>query len=282
MPAAWRKLGKSRQNIVPVEKLYPEERLIKIMDILKHESKVEVDRLARDFQVTGATIRADLRELENRNLILRTHGGAMLKEALDEGLKTDRDPVYEQRVLQNLAAKEAIGRAAVQLIRPGESIMLDDGSTTLQVAKHLPADQPINVVTNGLNICLELASHPNAHVIATGGALKKEDLSYHGRVAEDVVTRFNTDKSILGASGVSLREGVTTPSEHKAELKKTMIRHSREVIIVADHTKLMRVSFVPVCPLEAIRSLVTDAHAPAEVVKQFEKQGVHVILSKYQ
>lgn len=263
-----------------IEKMYPEERLIKIMEILKQESKVEVESLTKYFQVTGSTIRADLRELENRNLILRTHGGAMLREALDEGLKTDLDPVYEKRLLQNLESKEAIGKAAAELINEGESIMLDDGSTTLQVARYLAPEKHINVVTNGLNICLELANHPNVHVVASGGALKKEDLSYHGRVAEEVVARFNTDKSILGTSGISIREGVTTPNEQKAELKKTMISHSRDVIIVADHTKLMRVSFVPVCPLDTIRILVTDSQAPADVVKKFREQGVKVIIAE--
>lgn len=263
-----------------IEKVYPEERLIKIMELLRKESRVEVDKLTEYFQVTGSTIRADLRELENRNLILRTHGGAMLKEVLNEGLKTDRDPAYEKRLLQHRLLKEAIGKVAAGLIKDGESIMLDDGSTTLQVARHLAADKRINVVTNGLNICLELASHPNVHVIATGGTLKKEDLSYHGRVAEEVVTRFHTDKSILGATGIAIKEGMTTPSEQKAELKKMMIRHSQEVIIVADHTKLMRVSFVPVCQLDTIHTLVTDPQAPAELVKMFRKRGMEVIIAE--
>lgn len=263
-----------------IEKIYPEERLIKIMELLKKQSKVEVDKLTEYFQVTGSTIRADLRELENRNLILRTHGGAMLKEVLDEGLKTDRDPAYEKRLLQHHVLKEAIGKATAGLIKDGESIMLDDGSTTLQVARHLPPDKRINIVTNGLNICLELASHPNIHVIATGGTLKKEDLSYHGRVAEEVVTRFHTDKSILGASGIAIKEGMTTPSEQKAELKKVMIRHSQQVIVIADHTKLMRVSFVPVCQLDKIHILVTDSQAPADVVRMFRKRGVEIIIAE--
>jgi DeoR/GlpR family transcriptional regulator of sugar metabolism len=263
-----------------MKKIYPEERLIKIMELLKRESKVEVDKLTEYFQVTGSTIRADLRELENRNLILRTHGGAMLKEMLDEGLRKDRDPVYEKRILQNHQLKEAIGKVTAGLIKDGESIMLDDGSTTLEVARHLSPDKQINVVTNGLNICLELASHPNVQVIATGGTLKKEDLSYHGRVAEDVVTRFHTDKSILGASGIAIKEGMTTPTEQKAELKKVMIQHGQQVIVIADHTKLMQVSFVPVCQLDKIHILVTDSQAPPEVVKMFRKHGMEVILAE--
>lgn len=263
-----------------MKKLYPEERLLKIMELLKARSKVEVETLTDYFQVTGSTIRADLRELEDRHLIVRTHGGAMLKEVVDEGLKPDHDPAYARRLRQHHLLKAAIGKATASLLADGESMMLDDGSTTLQVAKHFPPEKRFKVVTNGLNICLELANHPNVHVVATGGTLKKEDLSYHGRVAEDVAARFNTDKSILGASGIAIPEGVTAPNEEKAELKKIMISHSRDLILVADHTKLMRVSFVPVCRLESIHTLVTDSRAPAEVVARFRDYGVEVVIAE--
>lgn len=262
------------------DKIYPEERLVKIIEILKRDSSVDVEKLSHFFGVTGATIRSDLRELESRNLITRTHGGAILKDVIEENLKINRDPSYDSRILQNAALKEVIGAAAADLIDDGDSIMLDDGSTTLQVARKLPADKDITVVTNGLNICLELSGHTNVKVIATGGMLNKVDLSYHGRVAEETAQKFNAKKAILGASGITINNGVTAPDEMKAELKKVMIRNSSELIIVADHTKLSRVSFVPVCALEKVSTLVTDFQAPEDLIDRFRSQGINIIIAR--
>ena len=260
-------------------KIYPEERFVKIMEIIKRSNSIEVEKLAQLFDVTGATIRADLRELERRNLITRTHGGAIFKNALNENSKTDKDPSYHNRILQNVSFKEAIGVAVAELIKDGDNIMLDDGSTTLQVAKKLPMDKSITVVTNGLNICLELSSRPNIEVIATGGMLNKVDLSFHGRVTEDVTRKFNSSKAILGASGISIKNGITAPDEMKAELKKVMIQNSNELIIVADHTKLSRVSLVPVCGLDKVSTLVTDSEAPEDLIDEFRRNGLKIIIA---
>lgn len=261
------------------EKIYPEERLLKIMEILKRDNSADVDKLSELFGVTGATIRTDLRELDRRGLITRTHGGAILKDLMDENLKVDRDPAYDSRILQNAAFKEAIGIAVAGLINNGDCIMLDDGSTTLQVAKKLPPDKNVTVVTNGLNICLELADHSNVNVIATGGMLNKADLSYHGRVAEEVALKFNANKAILGASGISVKNGITAPDEMKAELKKVMIRNSAELVIVADHSKLLRVSPITVCSLDQVSTLVTDSQAPEDVIHMIRSHGVKVIIA---
>jgi DeoR family fructose operon transcriptional repressor len=261
------------------KKLYPEERLMRIMKIIREENAVTVGALTDLFDVSGATVRADLRELERRRLITRTHGGAVLREILDEQLLVDRDPTYENRLEKNRALKEAIGRAAAGLLVEGDSVMLDDGSTTIHVARHIPDGLSVNVLTNGLNICIELMNHPRVEVIATGGTLKRSDVSYYGRLAEEVAGRFQTSRAILGASGISPVHGVTAPSEEKAALKRVMIEHSGELVLVADHTKLNRVTLLHVCPLREVDVLVTDSDAPADVVDQIRGAGVRVILA---
>ncbi len=260
-------------------KLYAKERLTKIMEILKRESKASVESLAQQFNVSGVTIRADLRELEIRDLIMRTHGGALLKETVEESLRQDHDPSYARRVNENIQRKEAIGRAAAALLKDGESVMLDDGSTTLQVAHSLPLDRKLQVITNGVNICLELLGNPSVELIATGGTLNRVDLSYTGRVAEDAARRFFANKAILGASGVSLTHGITAPDQQKAELKKVMIAHSHELIIVADSSKLNRVTLVQISTIENVRTIVTDSQAPADFVKSLRDRGVTVVLA---
>lgn len=260
------------------EKIYPQERLLKIMEYLKRKGSMEVEQLSKLFDLSSATIRSDLRELENKGLIIRTHGGAILKDNMNELMQDDSDPVYNSRILQNVASKEAIGKTVAKLINDGDSIMLDDGSTTLQVAKNLPLKKEITVITNGFNICVELSDHPDVSVIATGGTMNKADLSYHGRVAEEVTMKFNASKAILGASGISIKNGITAPNEMKAELKKVMIKNSAELIIVADHSKMSRISPVTVCSLDKISTLVTDRQAPEDLLNMLKDNGVNVIV----
>jgi DeoR family fructose operon transcriptional repressor len=250
------------------------------MEILQRDSSVSVEVLAETLKVSGATVRSDLRDLELRNRITRTHGGAVLKGNLDETLRQDRDPSYESRICRNVSLKQAIGKAVASLLEDGDSIMLDDGSTTLQVARFLPAGRKFHVITNGVNICLELLGNPVVEVIATGGSLNRVDLSFYGSAAEETTSRFFASKAILGASGISPLNGITAPDQEKADLKKAMIGHSRELIIVADHTKLDRVALVPVCAIEKVRRIVTDSQAPVQIVQHLRETGVDVILAE--
>ena len=260
-------------------KLYQKERLGRIMAILQKDFRISVESLAETLKVSGATVRSDLRDLEVRNMITRTHGGAMLKGSLDETLRQDRDPSYESRIRRNVSLKQAIGKAAASLLGDDDSIMLDDGSTTLQVARFLPVGRKFHLITNGVNICLELLGNPDVEMIATGGSLNRVDLSFYGSAAEEATGRFFADKAILGASGISLLQGITAPDQEKADLKKAMIAHARELIIVADHTKLDRVTLVPICAIEKVRRIVTDNQAPPEIVQRLRETGVDVVLA---
>lgn len=262
------------------EKTYPEERLVRIMEIIKQHRSVTVDELAGLFGMTGATIRADLRTLESRGLVTRTHGGALLRELADPTFQLDRDPVYQSRLNRMAPEKEAIGIACAQYIAKEDCVMLDDGSTTLYVAKHFDSQRGATVITNGLTICNELVSHPNCKVICTGGCLVPGDLAFNGRTAEDTVRKFHTSCTVLGASGLTLTEGLTAPDEERAELKKCMIDSSVKTIIVADHTKLSRVSMVPVCEIGFIDVLVTDWGAAEEQLEGYRALGIHVIVAK--
>jgi DeoR family fructose operon transcriptional repressor len=258
---------------------FAEQRLKEVYDYIRERKSVDVEELVLTFGVSGATIRSDLRELEKREHITRTHGGAIVRE---NGVIRDSniDPEYKSRMKQNTGSKESIGNAVAKLIRDGESIMMDDGTTTLQVASCLPKDKRITIITNDINICFKTADMDNVEVISTGGIFRHRDLSYNGKIAEETAKKFFANKAIIGASGVSPEKGITSSEELKAELKKVMIENCAELIVVADSAKLGRVSLLPVCAMKQVHTLVTDADAQKALVEEFKKQGVRVIIAE--
>jgi DeoR/GlpR family transcriptional regulator of sugar metabolism len=262
------------------EKAYPEERLIQIVKLVQENRTVNVDELAQIFNVTGATIRADLRALESRGVVSRTHGGAILRELVDSHLKRDRDPAYQNRLSRMEAEKEAIGAACAAYLKGEDCITLDDGTTTLCVARHLNRENAVTVITNGLSACNELAGHLNVNVICTGGTLVREDLAFNGRAAEEAVGKFHTSCAVLGASGFTPQQGLTAPDEQRAELKKRMIAGSIKTVIVADHSKLTRVSLVSVCEAGAIDALITDRGASDDILNGIRSCGVQAIIAE--
>lgn len=262
-------------------KLYLEERLMKTLDIINRKRTVTVEQLAGTFGVSGATIRSDLRELESRGLVVRTHGGAFLRDRRVDAFRNSTvDADYRTRLGRDVELKETIGAAAAALVNDGDNLMIDDGSTTLQVARHLSSQLKATVITNGINICQELSANPRVEVIATGGRFSHDDHSFHGSMAQQAAARFYADKAILGISGLDPDAGLTAPNEPKAELKKIMIDNAKELIIVADHSKLLATSLIPVCSLTRVTTLVTDRKSPAEVLKKLRAHGLAVAVAR--
>lgn len=158
--------------------------------------------------------------------------------------------------------------------------MIDDGSTNFHIAKNFPSDKSMTVVTNGLNICQELVSFSGVSVISVGGILDKTDMSFYGKVAMEIAKNYYADKAFIGVSGLSTEVGITAASELKAELKKVMIKNSKEIIVVADHSKFNKISLMPVCAINKINTLITDSLAPKESINILKNAGVKVIIAK--
>lgn len=260
--------------------MYPEERRAEIFRILREHRRVGVDQLAEMFDVSGATIRSDLRSLEEQRLIRRTHGGALIEDFPIPERQLQKDPVYHERMAENQPAKRAIGRVAASLLADDDALIVDDGSTNLHVVRSIDPHLRGSVLSNGVDICFELVRFPSLTVYSTGGKLNKEDLSFFGSVAASVVRQFRASIAILGVSGVSLENGFSTPSEEKAQLKRAMIAQSERVVIVADHTKLGRSSVISICGLEDVDTLVTDSAAPIDLINDLRDRGVDVIISE--
>lgn len=250
--------------------LHPTQRQQRIVEALSRDSHLEVGALARLLSTSSATVRRDLQVLAARGVVTRTHGGASL--AGDEGMF---EPAYVSRLNQNLLAKLAISRAASELVRDGDFIALDVGTTTLELAKALGRLRNITVFTASLPIALALAQ-TDVTVVLVGGALRKRELSIVGPIAAQLITQFHFDKYFMGTAGVSAIAGFTDFGLEDIEVKKAFIACSSQIIALADHTKLGRRSLAHICPLGAVNRLITDSSAEPAQIEPLRLAGLQV------
>ena len=253
--------------------MFAEQRQQKILERLANHRSVRVSGLASSLHVSEASIRRDLHCLEEAGLLRRTHGGALGSQtsSFEPSLAEKEDRLKDE--------KAAIAREAAALIQDGEAIMLDAGSTTLQIARQLRQRHNNIVVTNAVNIACELAT-ADLDVTLTGGTLRQLTFSLVGPIAETTLAGLHVDKLFLATNGVDLRCGLTTPNLAEAQAKRAMIESAREVILVADHSKLGRISFCRFCPLMRIDCLITDQGAPSEFLRALEQRRVKVLVAR--
>jgi Transcriptional regulators of sugar metabolism len=263
-----------------------EERLWRITQQITKERKVHCDQLAKEFGLTLASIRLDLAELERRGFAKKVYGGAVLTEPDIPPSKDNSGPLYlieaqfSERFQIQRVEKEAIGRAAANLINDGETIMIDGGTTTYQVCRCLADKHNLSIISDAFyNVWQELVSRSNLQIFLTGGFLRAESLSLVGEVAENMLHSFRAVKSILGIDGISIENGFTTLNFLEAGVKKRMIEASQELIIVADHTKFGKICPIPVAPIQRASKIVTDSGTPRDTIARLEKLGVEVIVA---
>jgi DeoR/GlpR family transcriptional regulator of sugar metabolism len=234
--------------------------------------RVAVADLSQEFGVSEVTIRGDLQALAENNLVLRTHGGAI---PVTSGLQVLSLSLRRQQQVQQ---KAHIGQAAAALISDGDAITLDSSSTALAIAQCLKSHRYVTVITNGLAIADELLDAPGITVVVTGGMLRKDTASLININGLDMLRRFNIQKGFFGAHGLSLDEGLTDVSSEEAETKRPLVASCREAIAVIDATKWGRVGLASFAAISQISKVITDAHAPADLVAQVRAADVEVIL----
>lgn len=258
-----------------------EERLWHITERLTRERKVLSSELAAEFALTPASVRLDLAELERRGVARRVYGGAVLATTdSDHEALALREAHISERLDQQKAEKEAIGRAAAALIRDGETVMVDGGTTTYEVCRHLADKRDLTIVSCAVNdLWQELATKPDLQIFLTGGFLRAKSLSMVGEAAETALRGVRANKAILGIDGISPEHGLTTLNFLEASIKKRMIEGSQELIIVADHTKFGRVCLIPVAPARGT-IIVTDGGVDRSCVAQLREQGVRIIIAE--
>jgi DeoR/GlpR family transcriptional regulator of sugar metabolism len=266
-------------------KMFPEERIKLIFNILKEKKKVYVNELAKELSMSKSTIRMDLAELELRGLINRTHGGAVLKNEslIDITSEMDKNSLgINYRIQKNQAEKNAIGKLAASLVNNGDTIMIDGGSTTQFVAKHLCTKSGLTIITNSFYMLPELMNAKESAIYLAGGMVYKENAILMGDLTNEFVSHFKPQKLFLGIDGISLDQGLTVADSmypSVASIKRKMIDACSQLIVVADHTKIGRVCLMPIAPLEKVNYLVTDDNASREKVEAIKSVGPEVLLA---
>lgn len=245
------------------------ERQQKILDLAQIQGELKIADLKQMFPVTEMTIRRDLEKLEELGGVRRTFGGIVW---------IGKDIALHERSITMIEEKLRIGRKACSLIRQGESVFMDGGTTTLQVAKSLETGKDITVVTNALNIANEL-QYKKIQVILIGGSLRSSTSSMVGSIAIEQVSRMGFDRSFLGASGLTAEHGFSNTNMDEAELKRLVIRQSSEACIVMDHGKFGRKALFSFAEPSALSRLITSQHPEDELREACESAGLDIVVA---
>lgn len=253
--------------------LLAEPRRRKILDWLQEEGSARVRDLSAAFSVSEATIRQDLEKLEVDGHISRQHGGAFLR-TVPRQVET-----MSLQHMENIDKKRKIGAKAASLVGDGETIILDAGSTTTEIAHNLVGRTSLTVITNALNIALMLGAQPDQAVHMPGGQFKAPTLSLSGDKAADYFRDVYAGKLFLATAGVALDTGLTYPSFADLQLKQAMIGAASRVYLVANSTKINRSSFTRLGTLDVIHSFITDDGIRDEDARAFESRGIEVIIA---
>lgn len=248
------------------------ERHQHILSKLQQEGQVNVVDLCSEMRVSSVTTRKDLKLLEDKGLLFRTHGGATLHNPYT----VDR-PVNEKEQIQ-ASEKTRIGAAAAAMVQPNDSILIASGTTVLSLAKQIQPKETLTVITGALNVALELIRHSGVEVLQLGGLLRKSSSSVTGPYAEVMLPDFSCSKLFLGVDGIDLEFGLTTTNAMEAHLNRRMINVSQKTIVLADSTKFGKRGFGRICGFEEIDQIITDRGVSDYMVKTLEGLGVKVTI----
>lgn len=252
--------------------MLPEERRQRIVESLGESGLVRVDDLVPELGVSAETIRRDLIALEDRGELTRVYGGATRNPGAAE-------PGQGRRDVANLLAKRAIARLAASLVRPGQTLIFDVGTTVLELARALPRDLAGQALTNSGYVAMELARRPSLHVHLAGGEVRADDLACSGPETEEFLGGFFADIAFLCAGGVHPQAGITDFYPREIAVRRHMLQRSTERYVLADSSKLGRVALRRVCEVSGVSAVITDSEAPGEVVDSLRARGVRVLVA---
>jgi DeoR family transcriptional regulator of aga operon len=255
-------------------RLLGEERRRKILEILEKEGRVTVDKLVKTFGVSAVTVRGDLDVLAQSGALVRSHGGAV------RPLSPAQDYPLEIKETMHHAEKKRIGQAAARLIQPSQTVILDSGTTSAEVAAGIKAlnIKPLTVVTNALNIAAQLVEAPNVALIMIGGLLRRVSKSFVGPQAEKMLSELHADHFFLGVDGIDTEIGPSTPDILEAQLNGLMMRISKEVTVIADASKFGRRSLSVIGDIRRVHRVITDARVAQEAVDRLRAHGIEVLI----
>lgn len=250
--------------------MFAEERRLKIAEIINKGNSVTVPELVEKFGVSESTIRRDLNELESLGLILRTHGGAVSTNVnkLEISFVEKQDKYAKE--------KERIGRIAANEIEDGDTIIIDSGTTTQYISKFIEAKN-LTIITNSIVLSNELSNRDDIQLINTGGIIRSNTKAQIGPITEKVIRQFRVNKTFLGANGISLNAGITTPTIEEATIKQSMIDVADKVYLLADESKFGQIYFSLISDFKNIDYLITNQERPIKEMEFFKNHGINIL-----
>lgn len=258
-----------------MSKLFATERQAKIMEHLLSENRLTVKELSEKMGVSDATLRLDLRKMEEEGLLLRTHGGAVLKDS-----DQDNDTSFSNRMTKNVGAKSAIAKKAYEIIRPNTSILLDASSTCLELAKLLnESSLKVTVVTSGIYTALEMAENPNITTILIGGIVGQSGNTVEGTFGVTMLDQFNINYFFTSSNGFSFQNGLTDFNIYEVELKKKMVRKAEKVVALVDQSKINHSSISSFASLDQIDLFISDYQPTEEWLMKMKQIDIDYIRS---
>ena len=247
------------------------ERHLEICHLLEADGRVTVLALSEHFEVSEATIRRDLEELDQKGLLQRTHGGAIKVG------QPGKEPPILQRLTVQASEKQAIAAAAALLLRENQTIFLGSGSTVLELARRIPETMELTVITNSLPVIKELTSLPKIELIVIGGMLRQSEQSMIGHIAEHGIREFRADRVFIGMRSIDVVHGFTNDYLPEILTDRAILSIASQVSIVADHTKFGRISPVYLGPITAADLIITDGRTEQAILEEIQSSGVEIL-----
>ncbi|MBL0346478.1 DeoR/GlpR family DNA-binding transcription regulator [Candidatus Villigracilis affinis] len=249
------------------------ERQKQILSLLTRQGRLSVTEIVEQFSISEATARRDLESLASQGKAQRVHGGVIAVEQAPPEL-----PIL-QREGEQADEKSMIGQAAAELVNDGETVFLGSGTTVLETAKNLRERKKLTVITNSLPVLNALAGIKEITVVSLGGQLRESELSFIGHITEQALAEVRVDKVIMGARGLSLEHGLTNDYLQETLTDRAILKIGHEVILVADHSKVNRVSTALLAPLSSMNTFVTDSKADKKFIQALKKQNIKVVIA---
>lgn len=250
--------------------LFQEERKEKIISILQSQNRIKVLELVEILEVSEATIRRDLQELEESGFLKRTHGGAILNPS------SNIEPSFNEKEITFLDEKKYISKLASDFISEGDIIIIDSGTTTIQMIPFI-CNKKITAITNSIAIAFALGSYENINLIVIGGQHRAVTKAVVGSFSKEMLSKLHANKAFIGTNSLDLNLGATTPNIEEASTKNQMINSSDEVFLLCDNSKFNKISFVKFADIREIDYLITDFKTPESILTKYKNAGIKII-----
>lgn len=246
-----------------------------IIEKINTGTPISVSELSRELGVSSVTIRRDLDRLEKEGMLARTHGGA-----IPVGGGSEEEPSFTEKMDQFPVEKLASAYKAAELIKDGDTILLGAGTTITALAKLLKDRPNLTVVTNTVNVAMELAQSEGINLVLTGGNIRTKSYALVGSLAERTLREIHVEKAFLSVNGLSIEHGLTTPNMTEAHTNSIMVEVADQLIVLADHSKIGRVALSRFAPISAVSTLITDSGTPQDFIEELRKRSVEVIVAE--